>query len=407
MVHTSEPSSGAARYVFELVKGLSGINAPVVLFCPSNFEYLRELETSGIDVFLSGARGVESATLTARVLRNLRFLSEAFWHQFRVTRRGDIVHFHFPIYFPFGLLLFLLAAAKNCPIVFTAHDPLPHKWLWPGRFRAIERRMLGWAYRLSRRIIVHNETGRGTLIREFQVDPDKLSLICHGPFSLPGCRESLPPFDEFRLLAFGSIRANKGIHLAIQAVQLLNARSGPRVHLTIAGSVANAREETYWSECKALIEKGAENIHVIEHHISDVEVAPLLGDHHALVLPYLDFSSESGVASLALSNRRPILATRAMGLGALLASCDCGVPIESPTVEGVAAAIAKALEGGRDMLERMGTEGERFVSSTRSWRQIGIQTLALYAQLFAAGQYRCLSKEAAARPQQDGGEVVE
>src|SRR5262245_9473590 len=146
IIHTSEPRSGAARYVYELVKGLAEINAPVVLFCPSNFEYLTDLRTHGIDVVLGAERGVESANLPARVLRNLEFLVETIWRQWRATRRGDIVHFQFPIYFPFGTALFLLAAVKNCPIVFTAHDPVPHKSCWPRPLRGIERRMLGFAY---------------------------------------------------------------------------------------------------------------------------------------------------------------------------------------------------------------------------------------------------------------------
>src|SRR5437867_4977954 len=221
VVHTSEPSLGAARYVFEFVKGLAETDASVALFCPSNFEYLQEREACGVEVFRAGARGVEPASIAVRILRNLRFFVHTAWRQLHVCKSGDIIHFQFPLYFPFGLCFFLLAALRNCPIVFTVHDPLPHKWLWPECFRSFERKMLEWGYRLSQRIIVHNETGRKAMIREFGLHPQKLSVICHGPFRLPQCSPNLPPCGELRILVFGSIRENKGTHLAIQAVQLL------------------------------------------------------------------------------------------------------------------------------------------------------------------------------------------
>lgn len=381
MVHTSEPSLGAARYVFELVRGLAEINMPVALFCPSNFEYLRELDPYGVPVFATGPRGVELNSLRVRILRNLKFLCRASFHQFRSTRRGDIVHFQFPVYFPFGLVFFVVAALKNCAVVFTVHDPLPHKWLLPERFRTIERTALRWAYKLSQRIVVHNESGRQTLIEHFGLDPRKISVIPHGPFSLSSASENLPPFDRLRILLFGSIRENKGIHLAIEAVQMLNTCPDKQVSLTIAGQVANAREEDYWNRCKTQIEKQPEGIHVLEHYVTDAEVGRLLANHHAVLLPYTHYASESGVAALALSNGRAILAMRVGGLETLFTVCHCGIAIEAPTVEGVAEAISKALRGGRPMLQQMGSEGKAFVVSTRSWRGISLQTLTLYTEL--------------------------
>src|SRR5213594_3394756 len=102
VVHTSEPSLGAARYVFEFVKGLAETTTSVALFCPSNFEYLPELEACGVEVFRAGARGVEPARLAARILRNLRFFVQTAWRQHHVCRAGDIIHFQFPLYFPLG-----------------------------------------------------------------------------------------------------------------------------------------------------------------------------------------------------------------------------------------------------------------------------------------------------------------
>jgi glycosyltransferase involved in cell wall biosynthesis len=192
------------------------------------------------------------------------------------------------------------------------------------------------------------------------------------------------PQGGFRVLLFGGIRENKGVHLAIQAVQSINACGTVTVQLTIAGALANAREQSYWHRCSRLIADNPAGIRVIDRYIEDAETTSLIADHHALLLPYMGFTSESGVAALALANRRAIIATRGGGLGAILDQCDCGIPIEDDSAEAVAAAIVKAREAGPDVLRQMGEAGVRFMESGRSWTEIGRRTIALYREMRGA-----------------------
>ncbi len=286
----------------------------------------------------------------------------------------------FPLYFPAGLAFFCLARMKRCAIVFTAHDPLPHKWLLPRRLRSLEWNMVRWAYCLSNRVIVHNETGRSVLVDRFGQNPAKVVVIPHGPLAIPHAGDPAPP-GELRLLLFGGIRENKGVHLAIGAVQSINARGRLLVRLTIAGAVANAREQSYWDHCRGLIEQKPAGIRVIDRYIDDAETGPLVAEHHALLLPYRAFTSESGVAALALANRRPIIGTREGGLGALLSQCPCGVSIEGDTTEAVAAAIEQARDLGLEALRQMGEAGAGYMESGRSWTEIGRRTLAVYSEI--------------------------
>jgi glycosyltransferase involved in cell wall biosynthesis len=380
IMHTSEPSSGAARYVSELVAGLAANQVNVTLFCPPTFDQLGKVRSSGAAISFAAHRSTERGGFLSRVARNLRFLVGTALRQLRATRPGDILHVQFPLYFPAGLAFFLLARLRRCEIVFTVHDPLPHKWLLPTRLRSLEWAMVRWAYGLSDKLIVHNETGRNVLIERFHQNPGKIVVIPHGPFSATQ-RVDDAPRGEFRLLLFGGIRENKGVHLAIQAVQSINARGALHVQLTIAGAAANAREQSYWERCLSTIAAHPAGIRVINRYIEDGETASLIAEHHALLLPYLGFTSESGVAALALANRRPIIATRSGGLGTILDQCDCGVPIEANSAEGVAEAIAKAREAGPDALRQMGAEGARFMESGRSWTEIGRRTLALYSEM--------------------------
>lgn len=240
--------------------------------------------------------------------------------------------------------------------------------------------MLRWAYCLSTKIIVHNETGRGVLVNLFYQDPSKIVVIPHGPLAAPQQADAAPG-GELRLLIFGGIRENKGVHLAIEAVQSINSEGISRVHLTIAGEVANAREQGYWDRCASLIERNPEGIRVMNRYIDDTEVGSLVREHHAMLLPYSGFTSESGVAALSLANKRPIIASRAGGLGALLNESSCGIAIEQDSVEGVAAAILKAREAGPEGLRRMGEAGSALMQSGRSWTEIGRRTLAVYSEI--------------------------
>lgn len=387
VMHTSEPSSGAARYVSGLVAGLTANQAPVTLFCPPTFDYVAEVKSRGAGIAFSAHRSTEQAGLAARVARNLRFLLGAARRQLQATRRGDIVHVQFPLYFPAGLAFFLLARLRRCVIVFTAHDPLPHKWLLPRSLRPLEWHMLRWAYCLSDRLIVHNEQGRKVLIEQFRQNPDKIAIVPHGMFTAPRRLEA-PPDGALRLLLYGGIRENKGVHLAIQAVQRINSSASPQVYLTIAGAVPNAREQTYWDECRRLIAQNPSGITAIDRYIDNSEEGPLIAAHHAFLLPYCGFNSESGVATLALSYSRPIVATRAGGIGAVLAQCDCGVPIEDATVEGVAAAILRARDAGTNRLRQMGEAGALYMETGRSWNEIGRRTLAVYAETLAVAGVR-------------------
>jgi glycosyltransferase involved in cell wall biosynthesis len=384
VMHLSEPATGAAQYVSELVQVLAAQGGDIILFCPPNFEYREAVEVAGVKLTFAARRSIAPGGFVARVLRNLIFLASTAVRQLRSTRRGQIVHFQFPLYFPLGLGFFLLARAKGCHIVLTAHDPAPHRWLLPRALRAIEKFSLRWAYDLSERLVVHNRTGHEVLVREFGQNPAKITVIPHGPLALTRSAPEFPPFDQLRLLLFGTIRENRGVHLAIQAVQRINAAGNSQVALTIAGELATAREEDYWEACKRLIASAPAGITAIDRYIPDCEVGPLIATCHAMLLPYSNFTSESGVAALALANRRPILATRTGGLAMLLDESDCGISIEAPSVEAIVEGIETAKQKGLAGLREMGTKGATFMQGKRSWDAIGRQTIALYAEVRAA-----------------------
>jgi glycosyltransferase involved in cell wall biosynthesis len=387
-VHTPEPAAGAGQYVAEFAKSVAAQGETVTLFCPRNFSYGKDVAASGVELVLAPSREVGFAHLGRRIVRNIVFAIGALEKFITTVRRGDIVHFQFAMHLGLGLLFFLMTRIKGAFIVMTVHDPVPHRWILPRPLCWLETALLSVGYSLSDRLIVHNEAGRLILVKQFHIDPRAIQVIPHGPLNL-ACSKTPDQTRELeqplRLLAFGSLRENKGLHLSIAAIQHLRRGELERpVCLTIAGCVPNLMERTYWESCQRLIQTQPDGITVIERVIEDAEVGPLFASHDGVLLPYIQFFSDSGVAMLAISQQRPILATDAGGLGELLRATDCGILIETPTVKGVVASIEKALDISPESLQRKGMNGYTHALTGRSWCAIARQTSALYTDLIGA-----------------------
>ena len=386
VVHTPEPGAGAGQYVAEFVQALAATGEDVTLLCPDNFIYVEEVTAGGAKIVRAPARAVGHANLCRRVVRNILFTLGSLRTFWGTVRRRDIVHFQFALQAGLGLLFFLAARFKRGFVVLTVHDPIPHRWILPQPFRRLEMTLLRIGYSLSHRLIVHNQAGRRILLEQFHIPPTRVVVIPHGPLNLmPAASspaESTGELKPLRLLAFGSLRENKGLHLSISAVQRLRQSSHERpLTLTIAGAIPNLMEAPYWDRCKRLIEFQPEGIAVIDRKIDESEITPLFAAHDAVLLPYVQFFSDSGVAMLALSQQRPIIATRSGGLGELLSASDCGISVEAPTVEALTAAIETARLAPRGWLRQKGLNGYSYAANGRSWDVIGRHTQDLYDSL--------------------------
>jgi glycosyltransferase involved in cell wall biosynthesis len=380
-LHTPEPFSSAALYVDELSRAITAEGMALDLVCPENHQARKAFENNPlITVHATATRCTDrSQGLLQKVLTNARFLSSTCGVLFRSARRGDLVHFQYSLHLPFGALLFGCARLRGCKIVYTAHDPLPHKWLMP-KFRWIEKLALGWMYKVSDSILVHSEAGKRTIAKNFGCTGEKVTVIPHGPYELGAGVLPSPNSDKIEVLLFGAIRENKGAHLAIEAVQQLY-RKGVPVRLTIAGSVLNRKERDYWERCKELIGQCPEPIRVIDEFIPDEKLPELFAGCHCFLLPYTKFFSDSGVAFMALANGRPIISTKAGGLGALLEDSKGGIAMEDASVDAIASAMQRAVDLGVEELNRMGEAGKAWVLEECGWPKVARTTRKVYEGL--------------------------
>jgi glycosyltransferase involved in cell wall biosynthesis len=381
IMHTPEPASAAALYVEKLSVALSGEKVPLCLVCPANHQARVVLETDGgIDVQAVGDRSTDmNVSMLNKIYVNLRYLAISSLSLLKAAKRGDVVHFQYILHLPFGLLFFLCAWLKRTAIVFTVHDPLPHKFLFSPKLRFLEMWAHSWAYRWADLLIVHSSAGKQALTESFRVAPEKIRVIVHGPYELTKTVHPCAETKRLEVLFFGSLRENKAPHLAIEAVQQL-VHEGMAVRLTIAGQVVNRKEEEYWEGCRAQIDQESAAVQLIQGFVPDEDLAELFSNCHCLLLPYTTFSSDSGVAYMALANAKPILSTGAGGLGWLLDHSAGGIRIETADVAGVAAALRHAVAMGPAQLEAMGQKGADWVLAECGWPHIAMETRKAYAE---------------------------
>jgi glycosyltransferase involved in cell wall biosynthesis len=381
--HIPEPSSAAARYPREMIHAVTAENVAVDLVCPQDYRYREELSRNPlVTLHLTRRRSVDIRRGTfKKIWTDASFLFSSMRVLFRTCRKGAVVHFQHTLHFPFAALFFACARWRGSTIVFTVHDPVPHRWFLPRWLGWIEKGALRWAYRVSDTLIVHSEPGKQALTRYFAADEHKIAVIARGPYGLDAGLIAMPESERLEILLFGSIRENKGVHLAIEAVQDLHRRDA-RVRLTIAGEVANQNETGYWQRCREWIARFPEPILVRNEFVPDERLAELIAACHCFLLPYTTFFSDSGVAFLALANGRPIVSTRAGGLGPLLDATGAGVEIGGDTAADVREAIAMAYALTASELASMGERGASYVNQHLAWRNAARRTIEIYRRYF-------------------------
>lgn len=378
MIHlTFVANSGSGRYVASLVTALAQSSAETALVCPSDFEFLGEVRRAGVVV--------HAFVPAIPICNSVRFVlynaTRSIGTVLRMVGRhwnNRVVHANF-----IGVPLFsapVMAALRICGfrVILTVHDVLPHTWLFPRRLRAVERWTYSLLYQMAHHLVVLHSGAAQQLSETIGIRRDHIEVIPHGTFKIGGGPVPLPESNEIVALVFGSLRRNKGIHLAIEAVQQLRFE-GVSIRLRIVGSPSR-KELTYWEQCKARIAVRPDGIEVREQFIADDEIYSELERCHFMLLPYCDFGSQSGVASLALSNGRCIVATRSGGLGDLL-KLEAGLEIEQESVKGVLAALQKTVELGKEGLAALGVRAYEVFTRKYSWEAIAEQHLCLYEKI--------------------------
>ena len=380
--YTHAGGSGAARYVANLSRALVAEGIEVDLLCPRDFAYAAELSAQGVRILRAPPSLAEAQGRAAKLAAAVRQSVIGAWLAGRRPNPSHLVHMNFVGIPILAVPLVAWLRLRGRRVILTVHDVWPHRPLLDSRLSRFERLPLGLLYRMAEHIVVHYPSAVQELSRAFGVPASRVTVIPHGAdVALDGSPTRRPDDPVVRLAVLGSIRRNKGVHLAIGAVQDLRRRGLP-VELVIAGRPGVA-EAGYWRMCRSLIERAPGGIDVTSAFVSDDEMRSILLGSDAVLLPYVAFEAQSGVAIEAISSGRAILATGAGGLDELLERSGAGIRIETASPEGVRAAIEQALDLGRPGLAALGGAGVAYAREQLDWRRVAARHIALYRQLVA------------------------
>lgn len=273
----------------------------------------------------------------------------------------DILHLTNPHVYTFDWVR--LVGKK--PIVMTIHDLIPDM---DSRNKKI-RRNRARALRYADRVISVSRNTKNDLVRLYDVDPDKISVIYHGADEIYDTRQHRGPFAGIRYLLYvGGRRGYKNFDFFSKAIVPLLRRSED-FHLVCTGSVLSESE-------LALFRASG-----VEKRIHSLYVAP--EDMQALYSEAFAFIYPSRYEGFGI----PILDAFKAGCPVILSRCSC-----FPEVGGDAALYFDVTSGDdlRNQIYRLINEGglrEKMVNRGRNrvqdftWLRCAEETARVYREV--------------------------
>lgn len=254
---------------------------------------------------------------------------------------------------------FLGTLRKRTKVVLVVHDVIVPMDSMSWSIRSLKK-----MYQNADVLVVHSETNKNQLIDTFGIEAEIIKVVPHGvrdtyrKLNKKECREKLNVFNDDPLLLFyGGIRKSKGLDVLIKALKGIDCT------LVIAGKPPYGED---FEKYKKLI---------IENHVRTIEYIEFTEDSFRdilfqasdyLVLPYIEFYSQSGVFMQAMQYHLPIIATDVSSFREFIEKYDLGFIAEPNNVEKLHKVICKALATRKDYDKNM----EKAVSEN-SWKTAG------------------------------------
>ncbi|MDX2213851.1 MAG: glycosyltransferase family 4 protein [Oculatellaceae cyanobacterium bins.114] len=257
------------------------------------------------------------------------------------------------------------------PLVTTIHDVYRHpgdRQTPPG---AEYTRQISF-YR-SQQLIVHAQTLKDVLVKQFRVPEQRIHVIAHGELGSLYQRRShqqLVEREPHTLLFFGRIWQYKGLNYLLEAMPQVVAQI-PDAKLIIAG---RGEDLSYY------FPNGHYPDYVELHNdfIPVEQVAQLFQRSAAAVLPYIE-SSQSGVAALAYGLGTPVIASDIGGLREIIRHKEDGLLVAPGNSQALSNAIVHFLSS-QSLQSQMQISALERCKHDLSWLKIASQTISIYCQ---------------------------
>lgn len=183
---------------------------------------------------------------------------------------------------------------------------------------------------IPHRALVHNERQRAELMTRPFVRSE-IDLVPHGTWS------NVTPASEAErsgILFFGVMRNNSGVGELLKIADALDAEL-PAGSVTVAGSPATPEVD---DQLRKLAAHPAFTVRA--EFVSDDATAALFATARFVLLPYIDYSSESGVLMQAIAHQVPVITTGTTSVSDRVRELDIGPPPTGSLLDQVRAATS-------------------------------------------------------------------
>jgi glycosyltransferase involved in cell wall biosynthesis len=293
-----------------------------------------------------------------------------------VARRDDLDVVHFQEYTPWlAPRHWDRLRRRGLGIVFTVHNVFLH--FYRNRLHKLVRdSCLRRAWRSCDALFVHSDGLKAALADFLGPGHPLIAVTPHGVWNghegdvpSPAARGDERP----RLLFFGVLRPNKGLHVLLRALERL-----PGCDLTVAGE---PDEPSYHKQVRELAGRFAPGrVELIDRYVDEREVPELFRRSRLVVLPYTFFASQSGVLHMALAHRRPVVASDLGAMGECVRAWGIGRVVPASDER----ALAEAIEGALEPDEyRRAAEATDRVRDDLTWTRTAEATIDVYRAIVA------------------------
>ena len=263
------------------------------------------------------------------------------------AKRYNVVHFQWLPFLEISsievLFIRIIKIFTSSQLVFTIHNVYPHgkdsiqyKEKYSKRFCKIAK--------LFDKFIVHTNSTKTQLIREFGLPEQSVYIIHHGIFE-HRIAPSIIANDEnkrFNIIMYGNQDKYKGTDIFVDSLALLSNNLKEKVSAKIVGRMdSEMYAELTSKECNIDLE-------IIPHFVPEEELYRNITESDLIVLPYRDIS-QSGVLLLALSFRKCILTSDLPSFKETLEGFDDNMFFKVGDAHSMSLAIGRFVQGEIDV----------------------------------------------------------
>lgn len=256
-------------------------------------------------------------------------------------------------------------------IVLTIHNIYPHNSS-EAKQKTYNRRMRT-IIPLFDHFIVHNNTSKQAVMREFGIPSAQLSVVPHGVFIPVSLPQRTRTDDKLRVVLFGRQTDYKGTDVLVHAAQILPADIQSKLDIHIIGYTDNRLYEQWAAK--------AEQLHISweNRFVSDEDLYQALQNADLIVYPYRDIA-QSGALLLGLYFAKPVIVSDLPAFREILGNAYPSQLIVEP---GNAQGLADALKWYTDHAQTCASLRETLqdIAHHNSWEQAAIETIEVYNAL--------------------------